>query len=240
MPRVEEGLVEWVPPWEPIELPQALLDSLVECLLAPADRAKADRRQQAIGRLTLLFNVAIPWKQFDDAEARRKKARKELGLLAKTALKLQSQMRTLSEHAKVQLSLGDYRRNRELHAAVDRIVDRVQAASAFDFWEGARKTKDPFGPRGSAFEQWIHMVWWTQFEDGWTLTVSASNDSRNNQDKEDKGTGTVIRFLELAEPYLPAGFVPKPYSLDRIRRIRDDVRAHRDEVRTRLAAEART
>jgi hypothetical protein len=101
------------------------------------------------------------------------------------------------------------------------VVDRVRAASTFDFWADFRPTpaggatsKSPFGPKGTGFDQWVvHLFRDAEFE-GWHLTVSPGN--RGN------GTGTLVEFVDIARPHLPPGFVPRRPSLKRLQRLRSD------------------
>src|SRR5262245_31961981 len=91
--------------WKPKELPDALLNQLLDCLRVPHNR-----RESAAHCLPGILNLALECYDFDIAEDKRDVARKELARLAGKASAFRSELDKLSPTARVWLGAQAWRR----------------------------------------------------------------------------------------------------------------------------------
>jgi hypothetical protein len=239
MPWVDKQRGDGKLTWEPVVLPQNLLDQLVHCLKVPEER-----KERAASILDNLFNLAHDWHQFDEDDEKRQEAQKQLARLAKKTAAYLKELDELGDLARVWLGLEMYRRDfgyfvrakpcerrlqindlalmadgvvqaRARYKEVCSAVDTIHGASAADFWEdyrprgAGRPPKLPGGPYETSFEYWVGSLCSEAAKEGWSLTVSPGN-----------GTGTLLDFLNIAREHLPNGFVPQTLDEKGLQRLR--------------------
>jgi hypothetical protein len=209
--------------WEPDKLPHDLLKQLLDIMRVPEDR-----REAAVLSLRCLFTVARKHHRFDLDKSKREAVSAELVVLAKKAAAFRSELSKLSDAAKEWLGVQAYCRElygeatnddaRRLHlndlmlmGGVDegriqyerfcKVIENIRAAAGEEYWPRNRKggapSKSINGPKWTALDVFVSWLYLGENESNWYVTVDP-----------DSGTGSLVKILKLAEPYLPPGLIP--------------------------------
>jgi hypothetical protein len=239
--------------WKPVELPDALLNQLLDCLRVPHNR-----RESAALCLPGILYLALECYDFDKAEDKRDVARKELARLAGKAAAFRSELDKLSNTARVWLGAQAWRRETFGEAANDAArrfqlndlmlmggveegrtryerfcatIESIRAASAEEFWptgsKGGAPSKAVDGPKSNALDLLVCELYRLADKAGWYVSVDP-----------DMGTGTLVDFLKTAAPHLPQGLIPDGLPLKRLQRHGTEVRRH-SQVRQTKGAKQR-
>jgi hypothetical protein len=171
----------------PDELPDGVLGQLLN-LLVPEDQRTVDAPL-----MRALFKVACMDHEID-ATKRLVNRKKDKDPVLEELRDLVRRINNLSDEAKLRLGATACQHFRSAISAIDAILATNCDASS----RAAHPKGRPWEQLTTAFDHFVLNLYALKEVRGWCVSITP-----------DLGTGRLVEFLSLAEPYLPPRFVPR-------------------------------